>query len=77
MGEKLLSCFKKMDDAAISLGEARMQLKLGMTRSRAASLDDTPELVAKAERVLKELIQTKDLFKSRRCNNGIIVSSCP
>jgi hypothetical protein len=66
MGEKLLAYFRKMDDAAVALGEARMQLKLGMTRSRASMLDDTPELIAKAEKALNELIQTKDLFKSRR-----------
>lgn len=66
MGSRLLDYFKRMDNEAIALGEARMQLKLGMTRSRAASVDDTPELLAKADRVLNELIQTKDLFKSRR-----------
>jgi hypothetical protein len=66
MGSRLLDYFQRMDKAAIALGEARMQLKLGMSRSRAATVEDTPELLAKAEIILNELIQTKHLFQSRR-----------
>jgi len=55
-----------MDKEAIALGEARMQLKLGMSRKRAGEVEDTPELVEKAQRILNELIQTRDLFKAPR-----------
>jgi hypothetical protein len=66
MGKRLSSFFQRMDESKIALGEARMQLKLGISRARAATIDDTPELLAKAERVLNELIRTKDLFQKRR-----------
>lgn len=66
MGSRLVGYFQRMEDAAIALGEARMQLKLGISRSRAADVEDSPEILAKAERVLSELLKTKDLFQSRR-----------
>ena len=58
--------FRKMDNASIALGEARMQLKLGVSRARAATVDDTPEILAKADKILNELMQTKHLFERRR-----------
>lgn len=66
MGARLLDYFQRMDNAAIALGEARMQLKLGVSRARAATIEDTPEILAKAEKVLNELVQTKYLFERRR-----------
>ncbi len=66
MGLRLVEYFNRMDRESIALGEARMQLKLGMSRKRAAEVDDKPDLIEKAERILNELIRTKDLFKAPR-----------
>lgn len=66
MGLRLAEYFNRMDRESIALGEARMQLKLGMSRKRAAEVEDRQDLIEKAEKILAELIQTKDLFKTPR-----------
>jgi hypothetical protein len=66
MGLRLAEYFSRMDRESIALGEARMQLKLGMSRKRAAEVEDRQDLIEKAEKILAELIQTKDLFKTPR-----------
>lgn len=66
MGTRLAEMFDRMERESIALGEARMELKLGMSRGRASKVEDTPDLVSKAENILNELIRTRDLFRTQR-----------
>ncbi len=65
MGLRLSKYFEQIAEAGVTLGEARMQLKMGMSKQRASTIEDSPEILDKAARVYEELIKTKDLFARR------------
>ena len=66
MGQLLAAYFNKLDEAGVALGEARMVLRLGVTRQRAEIIEDTPEMMAKAEGFYQQIMETKNLFGLRR-----------
>jgi hypothetical protein len=66
MGQLLVAYFDKLDEAGVALGEARMVLRLGVTRQRAETIEDTPEMMAKAEGFYQQIMETKNLFGLRR-----------
>lgn len=63
MGARLLELFDRVERENVNLGETRLVLKLGMSKSRAAQVEDSPDLLVKAEQILQEIVATKDLFK--------------
>lgn len=66
MGRRLLEFFDKVERENVAMGDTRMMVKLGISKKQAGEVEDTPELIAKAETILQELIKTKDLFKVGR-----------
>lgn len=66
MGSRLLEYFYRVERENIGLGEARMALSLGISKAKAGTIEDTPELLDKAESVFQRLISTRDLFTVRR-----------
>jgi hypothetical protein len=66
MGLLLAEYFDKLDQEGVALGEARLVLRLGITRQRAQIVEDTPDLMAKAEDYFQQIMETKNLFGLRR-----------
>lgn len=66
MGYLLAEYFNRLDQEGVALGEARLVLRLGMTRQRAQIIEDTPELMAMAEGYFQQIMETKNLFGLRR-----------
>jgi hypothetical protein len=66
MGHLLAEYFDRLDQEGVALGEARLVLRLGITRQKAQIIEDTPDLMAKAEDYFRQIMETRNLFGLRR-----------